>query len=100
MIKDGKDRDVFKIKKRAKSYALNLMEEEQMALSSAVSNAKLWHKRLGHFHHVGLLYMQKNDLVKGVPLLEEKLADCVACQYGKQIKRPFPQIAWRTTHRL
>ena len=44
--------------------------------------------------------MQKHDLVKSVPLLEEKLADCVACQYGKQIRRPFPQIAWRATHKL
>ena len=83
-----------------KSYTLNLMEEEQMALSNVVSNAKLWHKKSEHFHHAGLLYMQKHDLVKGVPLLEEKLADCVACQYGKQIKRPFPQTAWRAKHKL
>ncbi|RVW91832.1 Copia protein [Vitis vinifera] len=100
MIKDAKGRDVFKVKMRAKSFALNLMEDEQIAFSSTVSNAELWHRRLGHFHHVGLLYMQKQNLVKGVPLLEDKLADCVACQYGKQTRRPFPQTAWRAMHKL
>ena len=69
MIKDAKGRDVFKVKMRAKSFALNLMEDEQIAFSSTVSKAELWHRRLGHFHHVELLYMQKHNLVKGVPLL-------------------------------
>ena len=68
MIKDAKGRDVFKVKMRAKSFALNLMKDEQIAFSSTVSNAELWHRRFGHFHHVGLLYMQKHNLVKGVSL--------------------------------
>ncbi|KAL6314036.1 hypothetical protein AAG906_011771 [Vitis piasezkii] len=34
MIKDAKGRDVFKVKIRAKSFALNLMEDEQIAFSS------------------------------------------------------------------
>ena len=100
MIKDVKGRDIFKVKMRAKSFSLNLMEDEQIAFSSTISNAELWHKRLEHFHHVGLLYMQKHNLVKGVPLLEDKLADCVACQYGKQTRIPFPQTAWRAMHKL
>nr|GMD88070.1 Retrovirus-related Pol polyprotein from transposon RE1 [Ipomoea batatas] len=87
LIKDAQGKDVFKVKMRSKSFALNLMEEEQMAFSSIVSNAELWHKRLGHFHHAGLIHMQRHNLVKGVPLLEDKVADCVACQYGKQVKR-------------
>ena len=33
-----------------------------------------------NFHQVGLLYMHKHNFVKGVPLLEGKVADCVACQ--------------------
>ena len=100
LIKDAKGRDVFRVKMRAKSFALNLMEEEHIAFSSTTNNAELWHKRLGHFHHAGLLYMQQHNLVKGVPWLEDKLADCVACQYGKQVRRPFPQTAWRATHKL
>ena len=91
---------MFKVKMRAKSFALNLMEDEHAALASHVSNAEFWHKRLGHFHHARFLYMQKNNFVKGVALLEDKLADCVACQYGKQVRKPFSQSAWRASHKL
>ncbi|KAI4353686.1 hypothetical protein L6164_002617 [Bauhinia variegata] len=100
LIKDTKGKDIFRVKMRAKSYALNLMEEEQIAFSSMTNNADLWHKRLGHFHLAGLLYMQKHALVKGVSMLEDKLANCVACQYGKLIRKPFPQTAWRATQKL
>jgi len=91
LIKDAKGSDVFKVKMRAKSYALNLMEEEQIVFPSMTNNTELWHKRLGHFHLVGLLYMQKHALVKGVSMLEDKLTDRVACQYGKLVRKPFPQ---------
>jgi hypothetical protein len=100
LIKDVKGRDVFKVKMRAKSYALNLLEEEQRVFSSTVSNFELWHKRLGHFHHVGVLYMQKHALVKGVSSLEENMSDCDACQYGKQVRTPFPHTTWRATQKL
>ncbi|KAK9212613.1 hypothetical protein WN943_001995 [Citrus x changshan-huyou] len=101
LIKYVEGRDVFKLKMKAKSFALNLLEEkEQIAFSSIVTNAELWHRRLRHFHRDGLLYMQKHNLVKGVPLLEDKLADCVACQYGKQTKKHFPQTTWKSTHKL
>ena len=38
MIKDAKGRDVFKVKMRAKSFALNLLEKEHMAFPSSASN--------------------------------------------------------------
>lgn len=50
-----------------------------------------WHKRLGHFHHKALLYMQKKGLVKGLPSLEQKLPSCEACQLGMQTRSPFPK---------
>lgn len=62
LIKDAKGKDVFKVKMRAKSFALNLKEKEQAAPTSHESNAELWHKRLGHLYHAGLLYMQKITL--------------------------------------
>ena len=91
LIKDAKGKDVFRVKMRAKSYALNLIEEKQIAFSSMTTNVELWHKRLGHFHLAGLLYMQKHALVKGVSMLEDKLADCMTCQYDKLVKKSFPQ---------
>ena len=100
LIKDAKGKDVFRVKMRAKSYALNLMEEEQIVFSSMITNVELWHKRLRHFHLVGLLYMQTNALVKDVLMLEDKLADCVACQFGKLVRKSFPQSAWRATQKM
>nr|KYP41593.1 Putative transposon Ty5-1 protein YCL075W family [Cajanus cajan] len=50
LIKDAEGRDVLKVKMRAKSYALNLMEEEQIAFPSTCNSIELWHKRLRHFH--------------------------------------------------
>ena len=51
---------------RANIFALNLMEEKQIAFSSTVGHVELWHRRLGHFYHAGLLYIQKHNLVIGV----------------------------------
>jgi hypothetical protein len=34
----------------------------------------------------GLMYMQKHTLVKGVPQLENRSANCATCQYRKQVK--------------
>ena len=88
-MKDAEGINVFKVKMRAKSYALNLMEEEQIVFSNTCNNIELWHKRLGHFHLARLLCMQKHAFVKGVSFLEDKLDDCLACQYDKQIRLPF-----------
>ncbi|RVX14765.1 hypothetical protein CK203_011848 [Vitis vinifera] len=56
MIKDANGKYVFKIKMRGKSFALNLLEEEQTAVFQENNVTTLWHKRLGHFHHNGVLY--------------------------------------------
>jgi hypothetical protein len=45
--------------------------------------------------------MKKNNLVKGLPDLEEELPSCAACQYGKQTRLLFPQNkTWRATQKL
>ncbi|CAL5347060.1 unnamed protein product [Camellia sinensis] len=101
VIKDTKGIEVFKVQMKGKSFALDLMKEEQAAVHKDDSNTVLWHKRLGHFHHAALLFMKKNNLVKGLPELEEEPPKCAACQYGKQTRLPFPQNkAWRATQRL
>ena len=55
MINDANGKDVFKIKMRGKSFALNLLEEEQAVVSQENNVTDLWHKRLEHFHHNGVL---------------------------------------------
>ncbi|KAL9439711.1 hypothetical protein AB3S75_025217 [Citrus x aurantiifolia] len=100
-IKDVEGRELFKIQMKGKSFALNLIEEEQAAVHKEENCTVLWHKRLGHFHHDALLYMKRNNLVEGLPDLEDELPVCAACQYGKQTRLPFPKNnVWRASHKL
>ncbi|WKA09042.1 hypothetical protein VitviT2T_026720 [Vitis vinifera] len=101
MIADAQGREVFIVQMKGKGFALDLMQEEQAAIHKEESNTMLWHRRLGHFHHSALLFMKKNDLGEGLPELEVKPPTCVACQYEKQTRLPFPQNkAWRATQKL
>lgn len=59
------------------------MEKEQMSFPTQSSVAETRHKRMGHFFHRGLLYMQNKGLAKGFPPLEEELPSCEAFQFGK-----------------
>ena len=90
MINDANGKDVFKIKMRGKNFALNLLKEERAVVSQENNVTDLWHKRLEHFHHNGVLYMKKNQLAVGLPDLKQNLPTCIACQYGKQSRLPFP----------
>jgi hypothetical protein len=85
--------NVFKVKMGEKGFALNLIKEEQIAFAINTGNEELWHRRLGHFHHAGSMYMQRYNLVRGVPWLENRLTNFVTRQYGKQARKPFPQSA-------
>ena len=82
---------MFNIKMKGKSFALNMSKDEQVAVAQYENNTMLWHKILGHFHHNVVLYMKKNQIVKGLPNLEEELPICATCQYGKQTRLPFPK---------
>ena len=86
---------------KGKSFALDLMKEEHASVHREDNITVLWHKRLGHFYHITLLYMKNNNLVKGLPELEEESPKCAACQYGKQTRIPFQQNkTWRAIQRL
>jgi len=58
---------------KGKSFSLNPMEERHMAFKSKESDTEIWHKRLRHFHHWGLLQMQSKKLVKGLFHLDDDL---------------------------
>ena len=65
MIAGAQGREVFIVQMKGKGFALDLMQEEQAAIHKEESNTMLWHKRLGHFHHITLLFMKKNNLGEG-----------------------------------
>ena len=71
LIKDAFGQEMFKVKVRGKSFTLNPLEEEQVAFPTKESATEIWHKRLGHYHHQGLLLLQTKKLVRDLPVLED-----------------------------
>jgi len=57
-------------------------------------------QRLKYFHLTRLLYMQKHASIKGVSMIEEKLADCVTFQFGKLVRKSFTQTTWKAAQKL
>jgi hypothetical protein len=100
LIKDSSDQDIFKVKMKGKSFTLNPSEEEQTAFPIKENITEIWHKRLGHYHHQGLLQLKEKELAFDIPELENQISSCKACQYGKQSRKPFPKIAWRASRKL
>ncbi|KAH7557349.1 hypothetical protein JRO89_XS11G0129700 [Xanthoceras sorbifolium] len=62
LLKDADGKDIFKVKMKGKNFALNLLEEEQTAFQIKENITDLWHKRLGHYHHQGLLQMKSEEM--------------------------------------
>ncbi|KAA3484562.1 Retrovirus-related Pol polyprotein from transposon TNT 1-94 [Gossypium australe] len=48
----------------------------------------LWHKRLGHYHHQGILQMKSKRMTIDLPKLVDHIPTCKACQFGKQNRKP------------
>ena len=64
LIKDAVSQDIFRVKMRRKSFALNPLKGEQIAFPIKENITKVWHKRLGHYHHQGLLKMTSKMMAK------------------------------------
>jgi hypothetical protein len=91
LIKDADGHDIFKVKMKGKSFALNPLEEEQTAFPIKENITGVWHKRLGHYHHKGLLQMKSKMMVNDLSALDDHIPNCKACQSGKQNRKPFPK---------
>lgn len=81
LIKDASNNDIFKVKMKGKSFALNLLEEEQITFPSKENSTELLHKRLGHYHSEGLSRMKSKGMAKDLPKFDENVSICMACQF-------------------
>lgn len=50
----------------------------------------LWHLRYGHLHFEGLSLLQKRNMVKGLPPIENPTNSCESCILAKQHRESFP----------
>ncbi|KAA3453712.1 Retrovirus-related Pol polyprotein from transposon TNT 1-94 [Gossypium australe] len=99
-IKNVESKDVFKVMMKGKSFTLDSLEQKQNPYVATKINAKVWHKRLGHFNHVAVINLQKNNLVQRLPYLEANIPNCNTCQFGKLGSLPFKKATWRATKKL
>ena len=59
----------------------------------AKEDAWLWQARFGHVNFGALRKMGREELVRGMPLLDQPEQLCDACLAGKHRRTPFPQRA-------
>lgn len=100
LIKNGANKEMFKVKMKGRSFSLNPMEEEQVANPVVAMVTEIWHKCLGHYHYNGLLQIHRLNMVKNLPDLQEHSQNCQVCQYGKLTRKLFPKVAWRASRKL
>ncbi|CAL8085699.1 unnamed protein product [Prunus armeniaca] len=104
-IFDGPSLDCLIIKVKMKNnrcYPLSLMQTDQIALKASVTECTwIWHKRLGHLNLRSLKQLRENEMVPGLPHLEDVNGVCAGCQMGKQHRDWFPKgQAWRAKNPL
>lgn len=112
LIRDAADQDIFKVKMKGKSFALNPLEHgnhlniftnkvRPLSPSWVKENmTEVWHKRLGHYHHHGLLQMKFKNMAKDLLEFEDHIPSCKACQFDKLNRKPFPLATSRASRKL
>ncbi|TXG69605.1 hypothetical protein EZV62_004540 [Acer yangbiense] len=73
--RDSKKSKIMRLRMYGNSFPIDFNQVKQKAFISKHDESNLWNKRLGHFNFDALNYIQKNDMIKGLPDLhriEEK----------------------------
>jgi hypothetical protein len=80
-------------------YNLDVTIARPVCLAACTDDdAWRWHQRFGHIHFAALRKMGREELVHGLPVINQVQQVCDACLAGKQRRAPFPQKAlWRST---
>ena len=77
-------------------YVLDVTIARPVCLAARTDDdAWTWHARFGHIHFAALRKMAREELVRGLPLLNQVEQVFEACLAGKQRRAPFPQKALR-----
>ncbi|KAH0658984.1 hypothetical protein KY289_027732 [Solanum tuberosum] len=69
VIEDPSGDEIFKVEEKGSYFPLNLLEEEQAAFLMSDKSTEVWHKRMDHFHHQCMTFLQRNELVNDLPRL-------------------------------
>jgi transposase InsO family protein len=58
---------------------------------TTMNETMVWHTRFGHIPFQSLSLLQKNSMVKGLPIFKEQIPPCESCILGKHKRTSFPQ---------
>ncbi|KAI5334136.1 hypothetical protein L3X38_024269 [Prunus dulcis] len=80
-------------------FPLTMMPASDLALKASVTHClQTWHKRLGHLNERSIKMLENQDMVHGLPHLEQTSVVCEGCMLGKQHRDSFPlESIWRAT---
>jgi hypothetical protein len=83
-------------------YVLNVNVAQPVCLEArSEESAWRWHARLGHINMPALRKMAREEMVRGLPMIEQVDQLCEACLIGKQRRTAFPdQAQWRAERAL
>jgi transposase InsO family protein len=100
-IRDEEGRLLTKVHRGpTRLYVLELKMARPVCLAAHVGeDAWRWHARFGHINFTALRKMSREELVRGLPTLEQVNQLCDACLAGKHRRAPFPQKALRRATR-
>jgi hypothetical protein len=59
--------------------------------ASTLNETMIWHTRFGHLPFQSLSLLQKNSMVKGLPIFKEQIPPCESCILGKHKRTSFPE---------
>jgi len=89
--------------KKNRLFPLKFEEQGGAQLANiAIENPSvLWHLRYGHLNYVSLKLLTSQDMIFGLPKVEEHKEVCEGCALGKDLRKNFPRgEAWRESHPL
>jgi hypothetical protein len=58
--------------------------------ASTMNETMVWRTRFGHLPFQSLRLLQKNSMVKGLPIFKEQIPPCESCILGKHKRTSFP----------
>ncbi|GKV31343.1 hypothetical protein SLEP1_g40039 [Rubroshorea leprosula] len=92
VYKDGTKKELLIKVPMAKNKCFPLTLDCESALNVTLHDENwLWHHRYGHLNFQGLVHLSKQNLVLGLPIIEQVDGVCESCVYGKQHRDAFPK---------
>ncbi|XP_076918480.1 uncharacterized protein LOC143578915 [Bidens hawaiensis] len=71
-------------------YTIKLKTGKPVCLQARIDNENwLWHTRLGHLNFESMKQMVNNNMVIGMPKVDQENQICDSCLVGKQTRKPF-----------